>query len=60
MNDNDLYSRRTLGEYVLAVNMYLPKLYILFTSNATDDSKMNENPCKHKYELFQVMGDVYR
>ena len=25
-----------------------------------DDSKMDENQCKHKYELFQVMGDVYR
>ena len=60
INDNDLYSRRTLCEYVLAVNIYLAKLYIVFTSNATGDSRIDENQCKHKYELFQVMGDVYR
>ena len=60
IDDNDLYSRRTLGEHVLSVNIYLAKLYIVFTSNAPDDSRMDENQCKHKYELFQVMGNVYR
>ena len=35
-------------------------MFYLHSARRTVDSKIDENRCKQKYELFQVMGIIYR